>query len=206
MICARVTDQMCALGGRGRPIEVRHLPRLPVALAALSALRRRVPVCPQRYYRCHLEKNATQMAAAHADSPCRCPARRADYSATTMLLGLMRRAARQIGKAISYPYPTSARAIGGDMLTAAGHRIGIRSLAEQLRVARNRLCAVADFMVASRGDDGLAEVVCMPNVSVNEAAQTRPSRATYIHRLMSASRGPTSTYRTRRLGCHHGGR
>ena len=46
------------------------------------------------------------------------------------------------------------------MLTAAGHRIGIRSLAEQLRVARNRLCAVAHFMVASRGDDGLAEVIC----------------------------------------------
>ena len=45
------------------------------------------------------------------------------------------------------------------MLTAAGHRIGIRSLAEQLRVARNRLCAVAHFMVASRGDDGAAEVV-----------------------------------------------
>ena len=92
------------------------------------------------------------------------------------------------------------------MLTAAGHRIGIRSLAEQLRVARNRLCAVAHFMVASRGDDGLAEVVCMPTVFVNEAAQTRPSRATYIHRLMSASRGPTSTYRTRRLGCHHDGK
>ena len=100
----------------------------------------------------------------------------------------------------SYPDPTPARAIGGFMLTAASHRIGVRSLAEQLRVARNRLCAVADFMVASRGDDGLAKVV-WPNVSVNEAAQTRPSPATYIHRLMSASRGPTSTYRTRRLGC-----
>ena len=67
MVCARVTNQVCTLGGRGRPIEVRHLPRLPVALAALSALRRRVPVCTQGY-RCRLEKNATQMAAISCGS------------------------------------------------------------------------------------------------------------------------------------------
>ena len=66
------------------------------------------------------------------------------------------------------------------MLTAAGHRIGVRSLAEQLRVARNRLCAVANFMVASRGDDGLAKVVCNPK-RLRERGCANKTIASHLH-------------------------
>ena len=57
------------------------------------------------------------------------------------------------------PDPATTRTIGRDVLAATRDRICIRGLAEQLRVARNRLRTVTRAVFARGSEDRLAEVV-----------------------------------------------